>query len=267
MPSTQTPAEQSVLRAHAPPLAHGPHDAPPQSTPVSSPFFRPSVQLGAAQRPESQPPLRQSVGAAHVADSAQPPHAPPQSTSDSSPPFTPSRQDDTTQTRFAQRAVAQSSLVRHAAPFAHGAQSGPPQSTSLSWPFFRASSHSAAGLVLQPAMMTNTSVSRRSIGGSRCSCESHQDTVGRAESAQGAESSSCLHTCSSAARCRPDSRCRSAGTGPWVEARNTGHRCTTPARRTVDCSRRSGVGRPTAQLRSHPEWSRYSLRSPADTLR
>jgi hypothetical protein len=56
-PSTQTPARQSVFRAHPPPSAHGPHAPPPQSTPVSSPFFRPSVQLAATQRPASQVPL------------------------------------------------------------------------------------------------------------------------------------------------------------------------------------------------------------------
>ena len=56
-PSTQTPARQSVFRAQPPPSAHGPHALPPQSTPVSSPFFRPSVQLAATQSPASQLPL------------------------------------------------------------------------------------------------------------------------------------------------------------------------------------------------------------------
>lgn len=56
-PSTQTPARQSVFRAQPPPSAHGPHTLPPQSTLVSSPFFRPSVQLGATHRPASQLPL------------------------------------------------------------------------------------------------------------------------------------------------------------------------------------------------------------------
>ncbi len=56
-PSTQRPARQSVFRAQPPPSAHGPHTLPPQSTPVSSPFFRPSVQLGATHRPASQLPL------------------------------------------------------------------------------------------------------------------------------------------------------------------------------------------------------------------
>lgn len=56
-PSMQRPARQSVFRAHPPPSAHGPHTLPPQSTPVSSPFFRPSEQVAATQRPASQRPL------------------------------------------------------------------------------------------------------------------------------------------------------------------------------------------------------------------
>src|SRR5262245_52682194 len=42
---------QSLLRAQSP------HDAPPQSRSVSAPFFTPSLQVGAWQRPPMHTPL------------------------------------------------------------------------------------------------------------------------------------------------------------------------------------------------------------------
>jgi hypothetical protein len=96
----QNPEVQSVGAAQPIPFAHvfawATQVAPPQSTPVSVPFFSPSVQLGVAHSFEAlQKPEVQSVGAAQPIPSA---HvfpwatqvAPPQSTPVSLPFFTPS---------------------------------------------------------------------------------------------------------------------------------------------------------------------------------
>jgi hypothetical protein len=89
----QNPVVQSLFTAHGPPTLQPGHEGPPQSTPVSEPFFTPSVQLAWAQVPELQTAVTQSLGAAQESPGAQAPHAePPQSTSVSAPFRTPSVQ-------------------------------------------------------------------------------------------------------------------------------------------------------------------------------
>jgi hypothetical protein len=71
-------------------LAQSPHE-PPQSVPVSEPFFTPSLHVGAAHSIDAlQYPLAQSALFAHDFPFAQSGHAPPQSTSLSMPFFAPS---------------------------------------------------------------------------------------------------------------------------------------------------------------------------------
>ncbi|CAM2194900.1 protein of unknown function [Paraburkholderia kururiensis] len=55
MPPEQTPDRQSVDTRQALPALQAPH-APPQSTPVSEPFFTPSVQVAAWHVPEVHTP-------------------------------------------------------------------------------------------------------------------------------------------------------------------------------------------------------------------
>jgi hypothetical protein len=73
------------------------HDGhcPPQSTPVSMPFFTPSAQVGAAHVEATQTPLPQSMDSAHGSPSSQLPGGqtcPPQSMATSEPFCTPSWQ-------------------------------------------------------------------------------------------------------------------------------------------------------------------------------
>jgi len=82
----QTPASQIRLAQSAPaaqvvPRPHSPQVPPPQSTPVSLPFFTPSVQDGVAHEPVSplatQMPLAQSPAAQHLRPLAQAEQRPP----------------------------------------------------------------------------------------------------------------------------------------------------------------------------------------------
>ena len=69
------------------PVGQALHLLPPQSVSLSSPFFLPSLQLGATQTPAVQMPLVQSLFTAHFLPFAQALHLPPQSTSVSLPFF------------------------------------------------------------------------------------------------------------------------------------------------------------------------------------
>ena len=85
---SQTPLLQSAALAQFLVLGHPGQVPPPQSMSVSSPFFTPSVQAGAAQIPLWQTPLSQSPALAQLlpfAHTGQVP--PPQSTSVSAPFF------------------------------------------------------------------------------------------------------------------------------------------------------------------------------------
>jgi hypothetical protein len=69
----QTLLVQSVPARHVSPLAQVGHDAPPQSTAVSVPFFtpsRPPVHFGTWQMPPVHTPLVQSPGTPHTLPSA-----------------------------------------------------------------------------------------------------------------------------------------------------------------------------------------------------
>jgi hypothetical protein len=127
---------------HAPPLPQGGHMGPPQSVPVSLPFFTPSVQVGAWHVAPEHTPLAQSLGM------AQPPPAvhgaqigPPQSVPVSPPFFTPSVHLGVWQMFPVQTPSTQSVGSEHAFPSAHGGHAGPPQSTAVSWPSFIPSVH------------------------------------------------------------------------------------------------------------------------------
>jgi hypothetical protein len=76
---------QSWSTRQAVPLAQraGLHTSP-QSTPVSLPFFTPSMQVGAEHSSAPQTPDAQSVGTTHCSPIGQGVHEPPQSTSLSS---------------------------------------------------------------------------------------------------------------------------------------------------------------------------------------
>jgi hypothetical protein len=109
------------------------HEAP-QSTPISAPFFTPSLQLGGAHCPITHEPLAQSWASPQPRPSAQSAHtAPPQSTSLSAPFFSPSEQVGSVwQSPPAHEALAQSLSIAHVAPSPQAGQIAPPQSTSLS---------------------------------------------------------------------------------------------------------------------------------------
>ena len=60
VPFWHVPDRQSELAKQPCPTGQAGHTPPPQSTPVSLPFFTPSVQVGAAQTPFVQTTLTQS---------------------------------------------------------------------------------------------------------------------------------------------------------------------------------------------------------------
>jgi hypothetical protein len=105
--SAQMLEAQSDPRRHLSPSAQPAHPAsPPQSRSLSPPFFAPSVQLGAEQKPASPQTVDlQSKPTRHLSPSAharQPP-SPPQSRSVSAPFFAPSVQVAATQQPPTQR--------------------------------------------------------------------------------------------------------------------------------------------------------------------
>src|SRR5580704_13239711 len=94
---------QSALPTQPSPAGQPVGHPPPQSTPVSVPFWIPSVQLGAWQTKPTHTPLSQSVASLQPPSVAQGTHAgPPQSTSVSEPSLTPS-----VQVRASQRLLKQ----------------------------------------------------------------------------------------------------------------------------------------------------------------
>jgi hypothetical protein len=87
-PLVHTPDMQSLAAVHGPPSAHFEHVGPPQSTPVSAPFFTPSMHVGARQVFAVHTPLWQSVGTPHGELLGHLPQSgPPQSTAVSLPSF------------------------------------------------------------------------------------------------------------------------------------------------------------------------------------
>jgi hypothetical protein len=124
---------QSASPLHPPPVPHLGADAPPQSTPVSSPSFLPSVADAGWQVPEAQLPLAQSGSPLQALPST---HflaaGPPQSTSVSSPFFLPSASEGVVHLPPTQVRLLQSESWAHALSPSHGVAFGPPQSTSVS---------------------------------------------------------------------------------------------------------------------------------------
>src|SRR4051812_49106674 len=133
--------EQSLpVRQGAPGRQTGQPEAgpPPQSIPVSWPFFRPSLHAEAAQAPPVHTPSAQSEGWVQtplVAHLGQP--KPPQSTSVSLPFFTWSEQLAVAQAPPTHTWLAQSEPTAQTSPSPQLVQLGPPQSTSVS-PLFLA---------------------------------------------------------------------------------------------------------------------------------
>jgi hypothetical protein len=149
-PAAHTPLAQSEPVPHPCPVpqrAHAP--GPPQSVPVSLPFFTPSLQVGAAHAPPAQTPLAQFAPllphirpVAHGWPMGAAAHEPPQSTSLSLPFSMPSLQLAGVQVPFApQMPFRQSAATAQPLPSPHflpvgAATHEPPQSTAVSLPFF-----------------------------------------------------------------------------------------------------------------------------------
>jgi hypothetical protein len=105
-----------------------PQVPPPQSVPVSAPFFTVSVQLGAAQAPAVQTPLLQEPERVQAAASARPVQKPPE-----------------------QLPEMQSVPVEQTAPFEQSAPQLPPQSGAVSVPLVAASLQEAGAQILPAA--------------------------------------------------------------------------------------------------------------------
>jgi hypothetical protein len=133
---------QSTALPHPWPVGQGPQEVPPQSCPVSLPFFAPSVHAGAWQIPLTHTWLEQSVPAVQPLPVLQRGHAPPQSCPVSLPFFTPSVQLAGWHVELQTR-LKQSTPALHAFVVPQRGQAPPPQSTSVSVPFFVPSVHRA----------------------------------------------------------------------------------------------------------------------------
>jgi hypothetical protein len=139
------------------PAGHALHTAPPQSMPVSLPFFTPSVQVGGAQMPLVHTREVQSAAIAHCFPGAQAGQTePPQSTSVSVPFLTPSAQIGLAHTPALHTRDAQSSFTLQSLPGAQGAQEGPPQSMSVSIPFRMPSAQDVARAIRGAPSPANT---------------------------------------------------------------------------------------------------------------
>lgn len=133
-----TPLLQSPPTTHVDPAAQrgAAVDAPPQSTPDSSPFCTPSVDVGRAQEPRVHTPDPQSALRTHRDPTRHWLHTPPPQSTPASPPLrTPSPQEGAAQTPFTQSWDAQSPLVLHTLPVAHPTPHTSPPSTQTSPPF------------------------------------------------------------------------------------------------------------------------------------
>jgi hypothetical protein len=147
-PFTQSPATVQPLPSPHFLFVGDAAQEPPQSVPVSVPFFTPSLQVGAAQAPLAHTPLAQLAPAPvplpHIFPFAQGGHDPPQSTSVSVLFFTPSAQLAAAQIPSMQTPFAQSPATAQACPSGHflfvgDAAHEPPQSIAVSVPFFTVS--------------------------------------------------------------------------------------------------------------------------------
>jgi hypothetical protein len=110
---------------------------PPQSTSVSLPFFKRSVQEGAVHTcvAAGQMPLVQSAATKQVRPVAHVGHDPPQFRSVSVPFLTASVHEGGAQNPATQTLLVQSALTPHAWPSVHLGHDAPPQFRSLSVPF------------------------------------------------------------------------------------------------------------------------------------
>ncbi len=116
-------------RAPTPQGGHG----PPQSSPVSEPLARPSLQVLATQVPLHDP-ERQSASTVQCAPTAHPMQLPPQSTSVSAPSLLPLVQVACSQTDAQIVPLGQSKPLLQRMPSKHAPQVLPPQSTLGSLP-------------------------------------------------------------------------------------------------------------------------------------
>ncbi|KYF93038.1 hypothetical protein BE17_08080 [Sorangium cellulosum] len=125
-------ARRSRASSPTPAYSHAMEQSPPQSTPVSLPFFVPSRHDGAWHVLLRHTSLEQSAWTAQRAPSPQGfASGPPQSTPVSEPFARPSRVVGAAHLPPVHAPDAQSASSTHVSPFSHSAQ-GPPQSMSVS---------------------------------------------------------------------------------------------------------------------------------------
>jgi hypothetical protein len=160
MPALQIPDVQSLPPAQPWPAPQVGQVPPPQSMPVSEPFWNMSVQLGATQRLPEQTRLVQSLATLQpwpLAQVGQVP--PPQSTPVSEPFWIMSMQvaGMLAHTPLEQKPEVQSPSIAQPWPFAQVGQVPPPQSTPVSAPFCVASLQVAGagtGAQTRPVLFT-----------------------------------------------------------------------------------------------------------------
>jgi hypothetical protein len=121
------------------PAGHAGHAGPPQSVPVSVPFFAPSLQDSASQKPSVHTLVVQSEGARQRSPALQRGQEPPQSVPVSVPFFTLSVHVEAWQTFAVHTPDPQSAGNLQVAPARQPGHSLPPQSTSVSAPLARKS--------------------------------------------------------------------------------------------------------------------------------
>jgi hypothetical protein len=137
-----TELEQSPGTVQAWPGVHRLQDVePPQSTPLSPPFWIPSLQVGAWQATLHER-LAQSEPRTQCCPGMQPAHVPPQSTSVSEPFNVMSMHDGVAHMLLRQTPLEQSAAMPQMPPTAQAGHV-PPQSTSVSEPLRTPSLHSA----------------------------------------------------------------------------------------------------------------------------
>jgi hypothetical protein len=140
-----TSLAQSLPLTQPWPGPHRAHVLPPQSVPVSLPFFTPSVQLGATHLFAVHTWLEQSELPLQPCPVPQVGHDPPQSVPVSEPFFTVSVQVGARHVPLVHTPLEQSLAPPHVEPSAHGLPGhAAPQSRPPSLPFFTPSLHVGA---------------------------------------------------------------------------------------------------------------------------